>query len=94
MSLYRGELFNNRTRRTYGLSWTTRRKVAVAFAENTIRRHAPGGTVLLRAEVPASAIIAKIVRRHDRYGENEILVDRRGLKPGAVRVVQTYPHID
>lgn len=93
VTLYRGELFNNRVRRTYGLSWTPLRKVAVAFADNDMRRHAPGGTVLMKAEVPASAIIAKIARGHDRYRENEFLVDRRGLKPDAVRVVKAYPHI-
>lgn len=94
MTLYRGELFNNRARRTYGLAWSSRQKVAVAYAENRMHRNAPRGTVLIKAEVPASAIIAKVPRGRDRYGESEFLVDRTGLKPGTVWVLQRYPHID
>lgn len=93
-TLFRGELFNNRARRTYGLAWSSHREVAVAYAEDRMRRNASGGTVLIRAEVPAAAIITKIPRGHDRYGENEFLVDRTGLKSSTVQVVKKYAHID
>lgn len=88
--LFRGDSAWNRQRRTYGLAWSRREGVADGFATGWWRRFCAEGSVLLRATVPAAAIIATIPRRRDAYGEAEVLVDRRRLGP--VEVLRRYPH--
>jgi hypothetical protein len=47
-----------------------------------------GGSVLLETHAPAEAIICTVPDRQDRYGEKEVLIDRRRL--AGVRVVARY----
>ena len=85
--LYRGDSARNRSRRTYGFSWTFSVDVARSFALGgwqTFR----GGSVLLRATVPATAVICAPGLHDDRYGEAEYLVDRRLLK--SVTVIERF----
>jgi hypothetical protein len=88
LRLFRGDGFQNRRRRTYGLSWTTDRETALRFAEKGMWRHTVGGSVLLEATAGPMAIVASLA---DRYGEQEYLVDRRKL--GIVRVVEQFTQI-
>ena len=93
LTLYRGDGALNRRRRTYGLSWTTSREVAEAHA-GVFWRTTQGGSVLLRVDAPAEAIIcAPLMHTEDNYGEEEYLVDRRQLRRVAVvaRYVQIQP---
>ena len=80
--LYRGETKWNRRRRTYGLSWTSQREVAVAHARGILQTY-DGGSVVLQTDAPAKAIIcapAHHGRHQARYHEREYLVDRRQLR--------------
>jgi hypothetical protein len=90
LTLYRGDSFFNRCRRTYGMSWSASQEVAENFAGGMWRAFS-GGSVVLRAEVPLRAIIAKVPVVDDKYGEEEYLVDRRYL--GAVFVVRRLSQI-
>jgi hypothetical protein len=79
MTLYRGDGARNRRRRTYGLAWGASREVAERFARG-IWQTTDGGSVVVRAQVSASAIICAVHEHGDaRYGEDEYLVDRRQL---------------
>lgn len=80
LTLYRGDSFFNRCRRTYGMSWSASLEVAEGFAGGVWRTYS-GGSVVLRAEVPLRAIIAKVPVADDKYCEEEYLVDRRHLGP-------------
>ena len=89
LTLYRGDSLWNRRRRSYGLAWSARVEVADAFARGWWRS-CQGGSVVLRAEAPAGAILCAVHGgRHDAYKEAEYLVDRRRL--GRVDVVSRYP---
>lgn len=94
MTLYRGETFGNRRHRTYGVFWSVRKCIAEGFASDPFRRCAKGGTVLLRADVPQDAIIAKLFKGYDRYQEQEFYVDRRKLRPGSVHVLKSWPQLE
>lgn len=87
--LYRGESARNRARRTYGLSWTVRKDVALDFAEMGMYRASDGGSVLLETLAPREAIICAVPASHDRYDEGEYIVDRRRLKH--VNIVARFP---
>ena len=89
--LYRGEYFRNRKFGTYGLSWTPLRSIATGFCTDAFRDCCTGGAVLLKANVPRAAIIAKIHKGYDSYQDKEYLVDRTKLPAHAVRVVKAYP---
>jgi hypothetical protein len=89
-TLYRGDGFRNRKGRTYGLAWSSSRSVAEHFAVDRAKLYKEG-TVLLVATVPPENIICNLGRRDNRYGENEYLVDRRGLV--GVRVLRRYPFL-
>lgn len=89
--LWRGETSYNRRRRTYGLSWTSEREVARAFA-NGPAANTQGGSVLIGADVPADAIICAPALLGDTVGEAEYLVDRRRLK--GVWVAERYPEVE
>lgn len=87
--LYRGDSAFNRQRRSYGLSWSTSADTARSFA-NGLWSTFNGGAVVLRACVPASAIICAPVKfGGDRYAEKEYLVDRRRL--GRVTIIERIP---
>lgn len=88
--LYRGEGFRNRRRRTYGLSWTASREVALGFADG-IWRTTEGGSVILETDAPKDAIICAPGCFDNSYGEQEYLVDRRLL--GRVKVLQRLEQI-
>lgn len=88
--LFRGDSAWNRQRRTYGLSWSREEGVADDFARSSWRT-IQGGSVLLRAVVPADAIICTVPSANDRYGEKEVLVDRRGL--GRVTALRRYTEL-
>jgi hypothetical protein len=87
MTLFRGDSTFNRRRKTYGLAWSADEDVADGFAQN-LWLHMKGGSVVLRAEVPAAAIIAAIDNATDHYGERDFFVDRRFLKK--VEVLRSY----
>ena len=76
--LWRGDSFYNRRRRTYGLSWTSSEEVGRSFM-NGIWRTLEDGSVLLKTEAPADAVICSPLMLGDHYGEAEYLVDRRRL---------------
>lgn len=68
MVLYRGDSAFNRRRRTYGMSWSASELVADGFAQG-IWRSCQGGSVVLRADVPAGAILcAPLLHEGDIYG--------------------------
>jgi microcystin degradation protein MlrC len=77
VELYRGE---NGTwaKRIPSLSWTRNLEVARAFARQCAQFHRSGG-VVLHAYVPTSYVIADLTA-HGHDGEDEFIVDARGLK--------------
>src|SRR5262249_37389070 len=83
--------FRNRRYRTYGLAWTTDRKIATRHALAGKHRMTPGGSVLLKSYVPNSAIITTSHFVGDYYGEEEYVVDRRRLKK--VEVLKHFSEI-
>ncbi|WP_353859759.1 hypothetical protein [Azospirillum formosense] len=87
MTLFRGDSFVNRCRRTYGMSWSSSLDVAQSFAQGVWQKF-DGGSVLLRAEVPSKAIIFSPAVHANDYEEDEYLVDRRYL--GKVEVVKRF----
>jgi hypothetical protein len=91
LKLFRGDSFLNRRRRTYGLAWTTSREVALRHALHNSHRMWPGGSVLLEARAPASAIITTSHLIGDHYGEEEYVVDRRKLR--SVKVLENFLEI-
>ncbi len=86
LTLFRGESFWNRKRRSYGLSWSHDREIARDFALFHSKCY-ESGSVLLEAEAPAEAIVCAVTQ-HANYGEQEYLVDRRRL--GRVRVIERF----
>ncbi|WP_140886677.1 hypothetical protein [Muricoccus nepalensis] len=88
VEVYRGEGARNRRRRTYGFSWSSSREAAEAHARG-LWQTTDGGSVLLRATAPPSAIICAVPEEDDHYGEEEFLVDRRYLR--GVEVVARFP---
>ncbi len=88
LTLWRGETATNRLRRTYGLSWTSTKEVARAFASEGRMRAASGGTVVLEAVVPTDAIIAAVDDHAGDTGEREFLVDRRRLTN--IAIIERY----
>ncbi len=91
LTLYRGETMFCRRRGRYGISWTRDLAVAREFAAGEMRS-CVGGSVVLRAAVPANAIIfSPHLSGSDTYGESEYLVDRRGL--GVVGVIERFAEV-
>jgi hypothetical protein len=78
LTLWRGDSFFNRRCRTYGLSWTASKDIAVGFARAQWRTF-EGGSVVLETVAPASAIICAPHLLNNDYEEDEYLVDRRLL---------------
>ncbi len=76
--LFRGESFHNRRYRRYGMSWTLNIDIARDFACIHARMTEAGG-VLLRAQVPADAIMFDPHTHANEYAEDEFIVDRRLL---------------
>ncbi len=70
VTLWRGDSWFNRCRRTYGISWSSRRDVAERFATGMYQTFA-GGSVVVEASVPAAAIICSVDPhlRPDQRGE-------------------------
>lgn len=85
--LYRGDRWSNHETRAYGVSWTTKRSVGEMFARGLNRCPVTGG-VLLRAEAPASAILAAPSAHSLYLGEYEYVVDRGHLEN--VEVLERY----
>ena len=88
MTVFRGDGWINRVRRTYGLSWSTRKEVAAGFALSR-RNLYQDGSCLLAAIAPPEAIIC--VPSHsadDRFEEAEVLIDRRLLQ--GVRMIKRH----
>lgn len=88
VTLYRGETAGNRRDRTYGLSWSSDRNVAEAYATTGLCRTCEFGSVLLQALSPPEAIICAPAAHDDRFAEAEYLVDRRRLRD--VTVLQRH----
>lgn len=86
MTLYRSETILNRNKHTYGISWSAQ----PGLAKSMVKEEEP--RILLKASVPASAIITFVPGKEDRYRENEFLVDRRYLPANAVAVVRQPKH--
>ena len=80
LTVYRGDSFYNRRRRSHGLSWTTDPEVARGFA-NGIWRTFTGGSVVVRTDAPADAIISV-----PGSAEDEVIIDRRRL--GSIDVIE------
>ena len=87
--LYRGDSFFNRCRRTYGLSWTSSRKVARSFADGIFCRTSKGGSCLLETYAPHDAVICAPGLLNNDYGKDEFIVDRRRLK--RVDILERFP---
>ena len=90
MHLYRGDSFLNRSRRTYGLSWTSSVEVARNHAKG-FWIHSEGGSVVIETHAPRDAIICKVPKSEDRYNEAEYVVDRRRLT--TVKVVERFAQL-
>ena len=89
VTLFRGEGAWNRSRRTYGMSWTSNLEVAEAHARSGMYRFSQGGSLVLSTLAPPEAIVCDVsLHIEDRYEESEILVDRRRL--GQVTVLRRY----
>jgi len=89
--LYRGESFHNRSRRTYGLSWTAGIEVAREFAQSRLHQTSNGGSVLLETLAPPDAIICAPFLLDNRYAENEYIVDRRCL--ASVKAIERFSQL-
>src|SRR5882672_4003520 len=89
--LFRGESFRNRSRRTYGFSWTPSADIAHSFAENGFYRTFDGGSVLLETLAQPAAIICAPSLIDRRFGEKEYIVDRRGLT--VVTAIDRFPQL-
>jgi len=88
--LFRGESLARHREKRYGFAWTSRIACAEMFGRGLNAMH-PGGGVLLRAEVPAIAIIAG-PSAHSRYlDEHEFTVDPRLLP--SIKLIGQYPRI-
>lgn len=90
VTLYRGDSARNRRHRSYGLSWSSNHDAARSFALG-IWRSFDGGSVLLRCEPPAAAILCAIPEHHDMHGEAEFLVDSRMAR--LIKFVERYKQI-
>ena len=91
LTLYRGDSLWNRHRRSYGLAWSARIRVADAFAQGWWQS-CQGGSVVLRAEAPADTILYAVHGSDgDHYEEAEYLVDCRRLC--RVEVVSRYGQV-
>ena len=88
MTLYRGESERNRQQQTYGASWSTNIEVARGFALKYAKIY-EDGTVLLRTEAPAEAII----HHTNDFDEDEYIVDRLRIL-GRVEVLERYPNAE
>jgi hypothetical protein len=85
LTLYRGANGGERRRRLYSFSWTTDQATAREFAERHVHPEFQSEGVVLRAVVPAEAIL--LVRKpEDYYDEGEVVVDPFGI--GRVKVVE------
>jgi hypothetical protein len=91
MRLYRGDSFRNRSRRTYGLSWTACADIARDFAETGSWRASDGGSALLETLAPPDAIICAPALLDDRYAEKEYIVDRRRLT--SVKAIERFTQL-
>jgi hypothetical protein len=80
LTVYRGDSAHNRRCRSYGLSWTANPEVARGFA-NGLWRTFTGGSVVVRTDAPADAIISV-----PGSAEDEVIIDRRRL--GRVDVIE------
>ncbi len=88
--LYRGESFANRKYRRYGLSWTSSLEAGQQFALDQSKDNL-AGAVLLRANIPAKAIIADVHKYNPEGYEFEYIVDRRYLKGIRIDVLERLP---
>jgi hypothetical protein len=86
--LFRGDSFENRCHRTYGIAWSADRDTAMRFAREPWHNGRKGGSVLLETLAPREAIISSTHLIGDHYGEQEYLLDRRRLK--SVKVIDRY----
>ena len=90
LTLYRGDSAWNRRYRSYGCAWSSDPEVARGFAKGVCRTQM-GGSVLLKNDVPADAIICAPYEHTDKFEEREYIVDRIKLK--RVEVVERFPQI-
>lgn len=90
LELWRGASATERRNAAYGFSWTTRRTIAMSFAELSARW--PSGGVLLRTLAAPDAVLH--MRESGRsYDEGEVIVDPYRLSRVVVveRLASTYP---
>jgi hypothetical protein len=91
MILYRAERFFNWKRRTYGPSWSSGREVADQFALTETYRTSQGGSVVLKVTAMPEHILCAPIQHDNGYGEDEYILDRRGLR--GVTVVRRYSQL-
>ena len=90
LTLYRGDSAWNRSRRTYGPSWSADIATADGFARGMWHTFT-GGSVVVRTIAPPAAIVCAVHGSEaDSHHEAEYLVDRRRLE--RVEVVKRYDH--
>jgi hypothetical protein len=90
--LFRGEQFENRRRRTYGLSWSASADVARRFAErDPFHRTSKGGSVLIETVALPEAIICAPALLGNWLNEYEYIVDRRRLT--SVDVIERFAEV-
>jgi hypothetical protein len=90
LTLYRGAIARERSRRMYGFSWTTDITVARKFAEHWASPGLSSSGVLLQTEVlPAAVLLTR--EPEDYYDEGEVVVDPYLL--GKVRLIETVSGI-
>jgi len=89
--VYRGETAWNWRRRTYGLAWSSSKAVAKGYATDSLFKFFEGGTVLLRAYAPPTAIICVPAKLDNRYGEDEYVVHPRDLTD--IQVLARFPQV-
>jgi hypothetical protein len=87
-TLYRGENLRRYESGRLGIAWTESIDTAKMFGSGL--NAVCGGGLLLRAQVPASAIIAGPSAHATWLGENEFTVDPRKL--AGVEIAERFPH--
>jgi hypothetical protein len=91
ITVFRGDGFANRKRRTYGLSWSRDVEIAREFGSRGTWRTTRGGSVLLEASAPPDAVICEVCEADDDYCEKEIIIDRRRLR--SVKVLERFSQL-
>jgi hypothetical protein len=88
--VYRGESASNYRRHRLGISWTVDPTVARQFAQSPAFLASDGGSVVLAANAPRRAILARVFDSHYAV-EREVLIDPSKLRK--VRRIESFAQI-